>query len=65
MEAKPFLFGDFLDVDADDKPIYTEIPGYQELQKNLNAKLEEYNEFNAKMDLVLFQQASSLTSDPM
>ena len=65
MEAKPCLFGDFLEVDADDKPIYTEVPGYQGLQKILNAKMEEYNEFNAKMDLVLFQQASSLISGPM
>ena len=58
MEAKPCLFGDFLEVDADDKPIYTEISTYQGLQKILSAKLVEYNEYNAKMDLVLFQQAS-------
>ena len=65
MEAKPLLFGNFLQIDADDKPIYTEVSNDQGLQKVLNAKLVEYNEFNAKMDLVLFQQASASTTYPI
>ena len=44
-------------VTADDTPMYNNVPGYEQLRKTLNDKLAEYNESNAVMDLVLFQQA--------
>lgn len=44
-------------VTADDTPVYNVVPGYEQLRKTLNDKLAEYNESNAVMDLVLFQQA--------
>lgn len=42
---------------ADDIPVYTTVPSYEQLKKALEEKLREYNESNAVMDLVLFQQA--------
>ena len=42
---------------ADDVPIYTNVSSYEVLRKALDDKLKEYNETNAVMDLVLFQQA--------
>jgi dynein heavy chain len=42
---------------ADDTPLYTPVPTYESLKKALEDKLAEYNETNAVMDLVLFQQA--------
>ena len=59
MEARPLLFGSFLETDAEDRPVYAELPGYEELRRVLNGKLAEYNETNSSMDLVLFQQAST------
>lgn len=59
MEAKPLLFGSFQETDAEDRPVYAELPGYEELRRVLNSRLAEYNETNTSMDLVLFQQASS------
>ena len=56
IEARPLLFGSFLETDGDDRPVYTELPGYEELRKALDSKLAEYNETNTSMDLVLFQQ---------
>lgn len=44
-------------VSPDDTPLYTPVPGYDQLKKILEDKLAEYNETNAVMDLVLFQQA--------
>lgn len=37
--------------------MYTPVPTYESLKKDLEDKLAEYNETNAVMDLVLFQQA--------
>lgn len=42
---------------ADETPVYAAVPGYEQLRKVLDDKLNEYNESNAIMDLVLFQQA--------
>lgn len=47
-----------METDSEDRPVYSELPNYEELRKVLNGKLAEYNEMNASMDLVLFQQAS-------
>ena len=59
MEARPLLFGSFQETDAEGRPVYAELPGYEELRGVLNGKLAEYNEMNTSMDLVLFQQASN------
>ena len=58
VEARPLLFGSFQETDAEDRPVYAELPSYEELHRVLSVKLAEYNELNASMDLVLFQQAS-------
>jgi hypothetical protein len=42
---------------ADDTPLYAAVSGYDVLKKTLEDKLNEYNETNAVMELVLFQQA--------
>ena len=52
------MFGSFQETDAEDRPVYAELPSYEELRRVLSGKLAEYNELNASMDLVLFQQAS-------
>lgn len=57
IEARPLLYNNFMTVTADDTPVYNVVPGYEQLRKTLNDKLAEYNESNAVMDLVLFQQA--------
>lgn len=43
--------------DANENPLYSPIPDHQALRKALEEKLAEYNDSNAVMDLVLFQQA--------
>ncbi|CAD7696266.1 unnamed protein product [Ostreobium quekettii] len=57
VEAQPRLFASFTTVSADDTPIYNEVEGFESLKKTLDDKLVEYNETNAVMELVLFQQA--------
>jgi hypothetical protein len=37
-------------------PVYSAVPSYEHLKKVLDDKLREYNESNAVMNLVLFQQ---------
>ncbi len=56
MEARPLLFGSFIMTDTEEQPVYAAVPGYEALRATLDAKLAEYNESNAAMDLVLFQQ---------
>jgi dynein heavy chain len=46
-----------LQATADDTPLYAPVATYETLKKVLEDKLGEYNETNAVMDLVLFQQA--------
>ena len=43
-------------VSGDDVPLYASIPGYDALRATLTQKITDYNESNAAMDLVLFQQ---------
>lgn len=57
IEDKPNLFCSFMTADANENPIYNQIPNYDALKKVLEDKLSEYNETNAVMNLVLFQQA--------
>jgi dynein heavy chain len=42
---------------SDDQPLYAPVTAFASLKKTLEDKLAEYNETNAVMDLVLFQQA--------
>jgi dynein heavy chain len=42
---------------SDDQPLYAPVTAFAGLKKALEDKLGEYNETNAVMDLVLFQQA--------
>jgi dynein heavy chain len=55
--AKPNLFTAFMDYTSDETPVYSQVPGYEQLKKTLEDRLAEYNESNAVMSLVLFQQA--------
>ena len=57
IEHRPNMYVGFLEFDADDIPIYKSSKDYAEVKKVLDDKLREYNENNATMDLVLFQQA--------
>lgn len=52
IEAQPLLFNSFMTRDANEKPVYTAAPSYDQLKKVLEEKLAEYNENNAVMDLV-------------
>jgi dynein heavy chain len=47
----------FTNMDVEDRPLYTEVAGFDNLRATLDAKLAEYNDSNPVMDLVLFQQA--------
>lgn len=55
--AVPNIYTSFMTFSADDEPLYNAVPGTDSLRKALEDKLAEYNESNAVMDLVLFQQA--------
>lgn len=57
IEARPLLFNSFMTRDANDTPLYAPVPDHAALRKALEERLAEYNEGNAVMDLVLFQQA--------
>ena len=46
-----------MQVNGDGNPVYAPVATYDSLKKVLEEKLAEYNETNAVMDLVLFQQA--------
>lgn len=43
---------------SEDVPVYSSVASYDVLKKALDDKLHEYNESNAVMNLVLFQQVS-------
>eukprot|EP00955_Chlamydomonas_euryale_P098702 365162-Chlamydomonas_euryale.AAC.26 len=57
IEERPLLYCSFLQSTPEDVPVYIDVPEYETLKKVLDDKLREYNETNAVMDLVLFQQA--------
>lgn len=46
-----------LQMNAEGNPVYAPVASYDSLKKVLEEKLAEYNDTNAVMDLVLFQQA--------
>lgn len=55
--AQPLIFTNFIETSLDDTPIYTCAVSMAELKRALEKKLLEYNESNAIMDLVLFENA--------
>eukprot|EP00741_Cyanophora_paradoxa_P005992 tig00000955_g5810.t1 len=57
MSARPLIFAGFTTPSSDDSIIYVAVPDYAKLRKVLEEKLNEYNEANAVMNLVLFEQA--------
>jgi dynein heavy chain len=57
VEARPNLYVSFMEYTQEDLPIYKSCSTYEEVKKVLDEKMAEYNETNAAMDLVLFQQA--------
>ena len=57
VEKQPRMMDTFTNMDVEDRPLYTEVAGFDNLRATLDAKLAEYNESNPVMDLVLFQQA--------
>ena len=61
VEAAPNLWGNFMQMSGEDVPLYAAVGGYDALRPVLTTKLGEYNESNAAMELVLFQQVLLLT----
>eukprot|EP00232_Nephroselmis_pyriformis_P019075 CAMPEP_0182900652 /NCGR_PEP_ID=MMETSP0034_2-20130328/28990_1 /TAXON_ID=156128 /ORGANISM="Nephroselmis pyriformis, Strain CCMP717" /LENGTH=4527 /DNA_ID=CAMNT_0025034901 /DNA_START=131 /DNA_END=13711 /DNA_ORIENTATION=+ len=57
VEARPLVYTSFMQTSGDDSPVYTMCDTYDKLRKVLEEKLAEYNENNAVMELVLFNQA--------
>jgi dynein heavy chain len=57
LHARPLAFTRFAIQSDDDTTPYYQIADSEKLKKVLDAKLTEYNESNALMDLVLFTQA--------
>ena len=57
MHARPLAFATFAIATDDDVKPYYSINDPEKLKKILETKLSEYNESNARMDLVLFTQA--------
>lgn len=56
LEAQPNLLTPFAQTSADDLPLYAPADDEDALQTLLTAKMAEYNETNAAMNLVLFRQ---------
>ncbi|GMH47852.1 hypothetical protein TrLO_g3977 [Triparma laevis f. longispina] len=54
--AAPLLFSHFMDGLGED-PVYDQVVDIEPLKKALDGALEDYNETNAVMDLVLFEDA--------
>jgi len=52
--AKPYVYTSFT---ATADGAYRPIPSYERLKQVLETKIREYNENNAMIDLVLFEQA--------
>ncbi|KAL4450636.1 hypothetical protein ABPG77_000992 [Micractinium sp. CCAP 211/92] len=57
IQASPLVFNSFILHDSNEAPLYACAPSNDALKKALEEKLAEYNETNAVMDLVLFEQA--------
>ncbi|PNW78281.1 hypothetical protein CHLRE_09g403800v5 [Chlamydomonas reinhardtii] len=59
IEERPLIYASHASMTytPEDVPVYNALSSYDVLRKTLEDKLREYNESNAVMDLVLFQQA--------
>jgi len=57
IEERPNVFCSFIQGQSEDSIPYLSVPSYDKLSTVLMNALKEYNESNATMDLVLFQQA--------
>ncbi|CAG9462750.1 unnamed protein product [Pedinophyceae sp. YPF-701] len=57
VEARPNVYTAFMQFDNEENGIYVGCPTYDKLKEVLEERLKEYNDANAVMDLVLFQQA--------
>ena len=57
VEARPLIFTSFTTQSSDDSRPYMPATDFAKLRKTVEDKLAEYNETNAVMDLVLFEQA--------
>eukprot|EP00899_Mesostigma_viride_P009330 jgi/Mesvir1/18399/Mv14277-RA.1 len=57
VDARPLIFTTFSQSNAEDVPVYVGTDSYAKLKKLLEDKLAEYNDTNATMELVLFEQA--------
>ncbi|KAK3254170.1 Dynein beta chain, flagellar outer arm [Cymbomonas tetramitiformis] len=57
VEERPCIYTAFINFTPDDLPIYDAVTSYEALKKVLDEQLQSYNENNAAMELVLFQQA--------
>ncbi len=59
IEERPLIYASnaSMTFTPEDVPVYNSIASYDTLRKTLEDKLREYNESNAVMELVLFQQA--------
>jgi len=55
-KPEPLLFCHFMD-GLGEEPVYDQVASTDVLKKSLDAALEDYNETNAVMDLVLFEDA--------
>jgi dynein heavy chain len=53
--AEPLVFSHF--ADSIERPVYNQVTSLADMNKTLDAALSEYNETNAAMDLVLFEDA--------
>mmetsp|Transcript_25005 Transcript_25005/g.85566 ORF Transcript_25005/g.85566 Transcript_25005/m.85566 type:complete len:4525 (+) Transcript_25005:136-13710(+) len=57
VEARPIIYNAFMTYTPDEVGVYTGVSGFKKLKDTLEQKLAEYNESNAVMNLVLFNQA--------
>ncbi|KAL1498812.1 hypothetical protein AB1Y20_014117 [Prymnesium parvum] len=57
LHSAPLIFSSFALAKSSDEKIYLNIDSYDKLKRILQTKLNEHNESNARMDLVLFEQA--------
>lgn len=53
--AEPLIFSHF--ADSIERPVYNQVTSLVDMNKTLDTALSEYNETNAAMDLVLFEDA--------
>ena len=63
-QARPLAYASFAQPGSEDERRYLPIDSWERLKRLLSAKLAEYNDAHARMDLVLFEQATEHASTP-